>query len=77
MTANPLARDSRFMDRLRAIGAAMLRMVGLDDESMDREQARLTREYYLLRTKSTGPLSDWALDRMERALREARRQRPQ
>jgi hypothetical protein len=65
------------MGRLRAIAAMMLRILGLDDESMDRQEARLTQDFHEMRAKSTGPLSEWALGRMSRALRDARRYAPQ
>ena len=38
------------MGRLRVIAASILRMAGLDDESMDREEAWLTRELHRLKS---------------------------
>lgn len=46
---------ARLMNRSRAIAAAMLRMAGLDDESMDLEEAWLRRELHLLQAKRAGP----------------------
>ena len=46
---------ARLMGRSRAIAAAMLRMAGLDDVSMDLEEARLRRELQLIEAKRAGP----------------------
>lgn len=51
---NPMVL-ARLMGRSRAIATAMLRMAGLDDESMDLEEAWLKRELHLLRAKRAGP----------------------
>ena len=41
---------ARLMGRSRAVAAAVLRMAGLDDVSMDREEAWLTRELHRLKS---------------------------
>lgn len=45
---------ARLMGRSRAIAAAMLRMAGLDDVSMDLEEARLRRELQRLQAERAG-----------------------
>ena len=46
---------ARLMGRSRAVAAAMLRMAGLDDESMDLEEAWLKRELHRLQAQRAGP----------------------
>ena len=46
---------ARLMGRSREIAQAMLRLAGLDDLSMDLEEARLRRELHQLQAKRTGP----------------------
>lgn len=52
---NPI-RLARLMGRSRSITNAMLRLAGLDDVSMDLEEARLTRELSELKAKRAGRL---------------------
>jgi transcriptional regulator with XRE-family HTH domain len=52
---------ARLMARSRSIADAMLRLAGLDDVSMDLEEARLTRELSELKAKRAGVL-DAAVD---------------
>ena len=46
---------ARLMGRSRLIAAAMLRLAGLDDLSMDLEEARLTRELRQFQARRGGP----------------------
>jgi transcriptional regulator with XRE-family HTH domain len=46
---------ARLMSRSRAITSALLRLAGLDDLSMDLEEARLIRELRLLQAKREVP----------------------
>ena len=45
---------ARLMGRSRAVAAAVLRMAGLDDVSMDLEEARLRRELQQLQAERAG-----------------------
>jgi transcriptional regulator with XRE-family HTH domain len=60
-TMPDVAGLARLMARSRSIADAMLRLAGLDDVSMDLEEARLTRELSELKAKRAGVL-DAAVD---------------
>jgi hypothetical protein len=51
---------ARLMGRSRAVAEAMLRLAGLDDLSLDHEQARLVRALADLETKKAGRYADMA-----------------